>query len=212
MHVKPKESDKTRRPMTILRAATIVVFLGATASAQTGVEYGPDGAYLTVPVRKSVAQARAKEFARAASSVGFTPKETRFVADAIRDGKLSRDTTAVAGTANAASVWTQTFKTPQGDVKTNTRQQVGLIAAGMQPVADNTFFETYATIHITVVPAPPRDYKIVINGEDCPPTEKSIYKVLPGKTTVSVSRAGKQPCAWAGPIASGKKVEVKCSL
>jgi hypothetical protein len=212
MHFESKKSDKMRRPMTILRAATIVVFLGATASAQTGIEYGPDGAYLTVPVRKAVAQARAKEFARAASSVGFTPKETRFAAEAIREGKLYRDTTAASGTTKAASGWTQTFKTPQGDVKTNTRQQVGLIEAGMQAVADNTFFETYATIHITVVPASPRDYKIVINGEDCPPTEKSIYKVLPGKTTVSVSRASKQPCAWTGRIASGKKAEVKCSL
>lgn len=196
--------------MTILRAATIVVFLGATASAQTGMEYGPDGAYLTIPVRKAVAQARANEFARAASSVGFTPKETRFVAEAIREGKLS--TTVVAGATQTASVSTQTFKTPQGDVKTNTRQQVALITAGMQTIADSSFFETYATVHITVVPAPPRDYKIVINGEDSPPTEKSIYKVLPGKTTVSVSRASKQPCAWTGRIASGKKAEVKCSL
>ncbi len=196
--------------MTILRAATIVVFLGATASAQTGMEYGPDGAYLTIPVRKAVAQARANEFARAASSVGFTPKETRFVAEAIREAKLS--TTVVAGATQTASVSTQTFKTPQGDVKTNTRQQVALITAGMQTIADSSFFEIYATVHITVVPAPPRDYKIVINGEDSPPTEKSIYKVLPGKTTVSVSRASKQPCAWTGRIASGKKAEVKCSL
>src|SRR3977135_1491136 len=100
--------------MKILRAATIFVFLGASASAQTGVEYGPDGAYLTAPVRKSVAQARAKDFARAASSVGFTPKETRFVAEGIREGNLSRGTTAVAGATQSASVWTQTFKTPQG--------------------------------------------------------------------------------------------------
>ena len=198
--------------MTILRAATIVVFLGATASAQTSVEYGPDGAYLTAAVRKSVAQARANEFARAASSVGFTPKETRFVAEAIREGKLSRDTTAVTGATQTASVLVQTFKTPQGDVKTNTRQQAALITAGMQTIADSSFFETYAIVHITVVPAAPRDYKIVVNGEDSPPTEKSIYKVLPGKTTVSVSRSSKQPCAWTGRIASGKKAEVKCSL
>ncbi len=191
--------------MRLLRVATTVVLLCTTASAQTGVEYGPDGAYLTALVRKSVAQARAIDFARAASSVGFNPKETRFVADAIREGKLSRDTTATAGA-------TQTFKTPQGDVKANTRQQVALITAGMQTLADNSFYETYAIVHITVVPAGSRDYKIVINGEDSPPTEKSIYKVLPGKTTVSVNRSSKQPCTWTGRIASGKKAEVKCNL
>lgn len=68
------------------------------------------------------------------------------------------------------------------------------------------------TIHVVVEPAPPRDYRIVINGEDCPPTEESQYAAPAGAINVSVQRAGKKPCTWSGKLASGQAQQVKCSL
>jgi hypothetical protein len=74
------------------------------------------------------------------------------------------------------------------------------------------FFENYATIRLTVSPAAPRDYKVIINGEKCPITSKAVYLVPPGKVRVTVTRAGKPPCAWAGTVSRAKERAVGCRL
>jgi hypothetical protein len=69
----------------------------------------------------------------------------------------------------------------------------------------NSFLERFPTIRIVVQPTPPRDYSVSINGEDCPATEKSLYKVPAGVIEVRVERPGKPPCVWSGPVFSGQK-------
>jgi hypothetical protein len=73
------------------------------------------------------------------------------------------------------------------------------------------FLETFPTIRIVVQPAPPRDYSVVINGEECPATEQGVYKVPGGWVDVRVERPGKPPCVWKGPLLKGKQ-EVACQL
>jgi len=74
------------------------------------------------------------------------------------------------------------------------------------------FFEKYSTIKLIVNPAPPRDYKVIVNGEECPATEAGTYKVMPGESVVNATRPSKPQCEWHGPIAPGAVQEVNCSL
>ena len=67
-------------------------------------------------------------------------------------------------------------------------------------------------IEISVRPAPPRDYTIMINGERCPPTERSAYRVEPGPVTVKVERQGKPTCDWRGSLLAGEKHSMDCPL
>ena len=75
-----------------------------------------------------------------------------------------------------------------------------------------SFIERYATVRLDVTPIPPRDYKVVINGEDCPATERAVYRVVPGAVAVEVTRIGKPACNWSGSIASGREQLVNCAL
>jgi hypothetical protein len=70
--------------------------------------------------------------------------------------------------------------------------------------------ESFPTIHISVDPIPPRDFKVSINGEDCPATEAGLYKVPVGSAQVSVVRSGKTPCTWSGSMARGQTQLVSC--
>jgi hypothetical protein len=156
-------------------------------------------------VREKLGQARASEFAKAASSAGFTSRETRLVAGGLRDADIT-----VADLS--APAWRQTFKTPHGSLTVSTIEQAGLIRRAMGYVPYETFFGEFAVIRIAVRPRGLRDYNVVINGEACPTTPKATYLVPPGKATVAVTRPGKPPCAWAGSVAGGKKQTVRCRL
>src|SRR5262245_46201604 len=70
----------------------------------------------------------------------------------------------------------------------------------------------FPTIRIEVQPSPPRDYSISINDEDCPPTERSMYRVPTGITRVRVERAGHPPCLWDGNLIVGRVYDVRCNL
>src|SRR5262249_1648267 len=76
----------------------------------------------------------------------------------------------------------------------------------------NTYLQKFSTIKINVEPVPPRDYAVVINGENCPATEKGEYKVMPGESTVKVTRPPKPSCDWSGSIAEGATQLVACKL
>jgi hypothetical protein len=191
--------------MRILSAGAFLLCLCAAASAQSAKDFTPAGAYITAPVAKDLGRARASEFAKAASSAGFTSRETRVIARGLRDA-------AIALVDPSASVWRQTFETPHGSVTVSTIEQAGLIrrAMGYLPYAD--FFDHYATIRLAVRPAAPRDYKVVINGENYPVTDKATYLVRPGKVSVTVTRARKPPCTWTGAVSHAKVRAVKCGL
>jgi hypothetical protein len=189
--------------MRIICAGAFVLCLCAAASAQSAKDITPAGSFITAPVAKELGLARASEFRKAASTAGFTPKETRLVARGLREATIT-----VVGASGSG--WRQTFKTKQGSVSVTTIEQSGLIrhAMGYLPYPD--FFDKYATIRLTVRPAAPRDYKVAINGEACPATEKSTYLVKPGKASVAVTRIGKPPCAWAGTVSGAKEQIVEC--
>ena len=72
--------------------------------------------------------------------------------------------------------------------------------------------QSYPTVHVVVDPVPPRDYKVSINGDDCPPTEKGVYKVPSGNVQVSVTRPNKTPCSWTGNLSDGREQLIQCSL
>jgi hypothetical protein len=191
--------------MRLLWAGAFLLCLCAAASAQSAKDFTPARAFITAPVRAELGQARAAEFTKAASSAGFTSKETRLIARGLREATIAVvDASAIA--------WRQTFKTPHGAVTVSTIEQAGLIRRAMGYLPYSDFFEHYATIRLTVSPAPPRDYKVVINGEKCPTTERSTYLVPPGKVSVAVSRTGKRPCAWAGTVIVAKEQTVECRL
>jgi hypothetical protein len=186
-------------------AGAVLLWLCAAASAQSAKDFTPAGAFITAPVAKDLGQARASEFIKAASSAGFTSKETRLIARGLREA-------TIAVVDASASAWRQTFKTPHGSVTVSTIEQGGLIQRAMGYLPYSDFFEQYATIRVTVRPAALRDYRVVINGEKCPTTERSTYLVAPGKASVAVTRAGKRPCAWAGTVTVAKEQSVECRL
>jgi len=202
-------SSKIEETMrTVPFAAAVVAACTGAASAQSPQYFSPSGAYLTAPVRKALGEARATEFSRAASSTGFTARETRAIAAGIREGKL----TVVGGAGTGSPTVGGATETPLGIVTLTNTQQLALIKRTFDAVQYSWFFTRYATIHITVTPAPPLDYKIVINGESCQPTPASTYEVPPGKAVVSITRSGKQPCAWTGAVAGGQLQDVSCKL
>jgi hypothetical protein len=194
-----------------LAAAVLIICFNETSSAQLLRYFSPSGAYLTAPVRKALDQARATEFSRAASSAGFTAKETRAIATGLREGKL----TLVPGSVpmvGAPTASTAKFETPLGTVPLTNTQQLSLVGRMLDVIQYSWFFQKYATIHITVTPAPPLDYKILINGESCEPTQSSTYELPPGEAVVTVTRSGKQPCAWTGVVSRGQLQDVACKL
>jgi hypothetical protein len=76
----------------------------------------------------------------------------------------------------------------------------------------NTWLVRFPTIRLIVQPAPPRDYRVAINGEDCPATERGLYKVPAGPVMVRVVRTGKPPCVWNGNLEEGRTQEVPCNF
>jgi hypothetical protein len=89
---------------------------------------------------------------------------------------------------------------------------------GTSPAAEQTaralsgWLEKFPTIRLIVQPAPPRDYSVAINGEDCPATERGLYKVPSGSVEVRVVRAGKPPCVWTGNLTYGRTQDVPCDF
>jgi hypothetical protein len=74
------------------------------------------------------------------------------------------------------------------------------------------WIERFPTIRLVVEPTPPRDYIVSINGEDCPPTERGLYKVPIGATNVRVERSGRAPCLWSGTLVDSRTQEVLCNF
>jgi hypothetical protein len=191
--------------MRLVWAGAFLLCLCAAASAQSAKDFTPAGAFITKPVAKALGDARAGEFAKAASSAGFTSRETRVIARGLREA-------TIAVVNPKASAWQQTFKTPHGSVTVTTIEQAGLIRRAMGYLPYSDFFDQYATLRLSVRSPLSRDDKVTINGEKCPATDKASYLVKPGKVSVTVTRAGKPACAWAGTVAGKKERKVECGF
>ena len=104
--------------------------------------------------------------------------------------------------------------TRQGDLMFDDKSgKPGEASSDLKPAKSIDFWlEKYPVIRIVVQPAPPRDYKVSINGQDCPATEKGLYKVPIGIVDVRIQREGKPPCVWSGRLTNGGKQEVACNF
>jgi hypothetical protein len=71
--------------------------------------------------------------------------------------------------------------------------------------------DSWPFIKLVVVPTPPRDYSIKINGKSMPATERSEYAVPVGTNVqMIVTRSDYQPCSWNGRVV--KNEQVVCRL
>jgi hypothetical protein len=70
-----------------------------------------------------------------------------------------------------------------------------------------SFLDQMPVLSIAVVPSPPRDYRVKINGRSYPATERSEYAVRPGAVNLFVERDGKPPCQWEGDVQASKRID-----
>jgi hypothetical protein len=158
------------------------------------------GVFNTALVRFHMTLRAHDKFVRSAPSVGFKPNQIAIVAAGIKDQSLE---------SLPGGQWGR-VKTSYGEFAFQSAAQSKLVIAAADQ--DGLFLQTFAIIRLEVKPVPPRDYRVNINGEDCPATERALYRVLPGSTNVSVLRKGKPTCNWVGDIQPGEELLVACSL
>ena len=192
------------------RTLWIAVVLLPLASVSASAQSMLDGVYITKPLRDRLAGLMVERFSSLAPQAGFTPTERQPVRDTIRKGELNY----VPRRPDVLGWFTlpPSVKTESGLVALNSLEKQKLMGGLFNLGNYQAFFSKYATVTLRVHPIPPRDYQVVINGEACPATARSIYKVPAGHTTVSVSRDGKPPCRWAGEVPRGVEKTVECRL
>lgn len=196
-------------------AAAIAVALGAThvVNAEAKMVKSGDtffepalkqlGVYLTAPVADRYRRSAAAKFSEGAAKVGFTGLEAKAFSDGMVNGDIRFEPGGKSGIVRTEDAGVRIGEEP---LKSGYLLSFGSVQSA------TTFLEKYSTIKLIVKPAPPRDYKVIVNGEECPATESGIYKVLPGDSVVQVTRPSKPECAWHGPIAPAAVKEVDCSL
>jgi hypothetical protein len=74
------------------------------------------------------------------------------------------------------------------------------------------WLQHFPTIRVIVQPTPPKDFLLTINGEQCPATEKAIYRVPAGAVTIRVWREGGAPCEKTYNTVQGQVYEVQCAF
>jgi hypothetical protein len=117
-----------------------------------------------------------------------------------------------------------TIRNPDGSTTTRKEQNCQELTKAVTAAPGETYEQTrfkgfwtgwierYATIRLSVQPAPPRDYTVGINGEDCKAVESGVYKVPNGPVEVRVVRQGRTPCRWSGRVTDGRTQEVVCNF
>jgi hypothetical protein len=199
--------------MKVRTLIMIAVVVSPIASAQTrdnkltydqffGPALAKQAPYLTGPVADSYRQVAAAKFLDGAEHAGFSSREAK----GFSDGMVKGDIIFVPG-----GVWGNIVSKQAG---VEISLEPGKKKAYLLSFTDvqTAILEKYSTIRLLVKPAPPRDYKVIVNGEECPATEAGIYKVMPGESAVKVSRPSIKECEWHGPIGPGAVQEVDCSL
>jgi hypothetical protein len=80
------------------------------------------------------------------------------------------------------------------------------------PQRQGLWLQKLPTIRIVVQPMPPKDFLLTINGEQCPATEKAIYRVPEGAVTVRVWREGSASCEKTYDTVAGQVYDVQCAF
>jgi hypothetical protein len=158
--------------------------------------------YITKLVAESYRRSAAADFARGAGQAGFNDNEIRSFSQGMITGNIRVVPGGPAGWIVATGSVVSYADTPKSSF-------LNLFRSTERAT---TFFERFAAIKLVVQPAPPRDYKVVVNGEECAATDAGVYKVMPGESAINVTRPSKPQCEWHGPIATGATKEVDCSL
>jgi hypothetical protein len=201
--------------MKLTAAMLVLLTSSQVANAQTTNAKSADpffdpalrqlGVYLTAPVANEYRRSAANKFSKGAAQAGFSGDETQ----AFSKGMITGDIRFEQG-----GKWGRIVS---GDPNVRIDAEPGRTKAGyltsFSTVQSATeFLEKFSTIKLIVKPAPPRDYKVIVNGEECPATEAGIYKVMPGESVINASRPDKPKCEWHGSIAAGAIQQVDCSL
>jgi hypothetical protein len=220
--------------MRVMALTMLVVGgLGSTSAQTKGDSFGkPGGIYLTSPVRHNYRVYLAKAFADGAEEAGFSRQETRAISQVFLDeaARLPGVPGGSYSNLDSGHSSSETHESNLGDVyadvygkgypqccsegqslgEAHSVEKGSFLLRTFHAASD--FLEQFSTIKLVVQPAPPRDYKVIINGEECPATEAGIYKVLPGDSVIDATRPSKQKCEWHGSIAAGATQEVDCPL
>jgi hypothetical protein len=159
------------------------------------------GVYVTEPVKQDYNRRLAVEFANVASQAGFDQSEIEAISNGLTQGNVK---VASGGKSGRIIVGSAVFE--KGPKKTS------LVLSLLSTNKALASLERYSSIKLTVRPAPPRDYKVIVNGTQCPATDQGLYKVMPGESAINVSRPRKAQCEWHGLIAAGAVREVDCNL
>jgi hypothetical protein len=176
--------------------------------------------YLTPTAERKLKTQIASDFAKGAQQAGFSRWQTSEFAEALRLGTVASMPGGAHGYYVAKPLHGPTISY---DVPNVNAADVNVIPGGDTPSVRylfsftskdrlNVYLQKFSTIKLNVEPVPPRDYSIVINGDNCRATEKGEYKVLPGVSTVQVTRPPKPSCEWSGSIAEGATQLVACKL
>ena len=161
------------------------------------------GIYISGPAQRLLAQQLALEFSRNAQAAGFGSADAGSLTglmgstlhlNLVPDGKWGG------------------IATPNGVVSFSSIDQRQLVSRIYSVQNINLYLEQFAVVQLNVQPVPPRDYSVFINGEPCPTTERALYKVPPGASTVSITRPPAPVCIWQGQIASRQTVVVPCNF
>jgi hypothetical protein len=163
------------------------------------------GVYLTAPVAESYRRTAANKFAEGAANAGFSNFEAKSFSDGMVRDEIRFEPGGPSGWIVSKGAGARIAAEP-GSSKAGYLLSIATVQSA------TAFLEKYSTIKLIVKPAPPRDYKVTVNGEECPATEAGIYKVMPGESVVKATRPSKPQCDWHGPIAPGAVQEVNCPL
>jgi hypothetical protein len=128
------------------------------------------------------------------------------------NGRVSRQ--IAPQTPESAQIQAATKKATEvlGQATEEAREEVAKGRPTLNLTILDGWLERFPTIHLIVQPVPPRDYNVTINGEDCPTTERGLYKVPFGRVEVRVERTGKPSCLWNGQLVDGRTQEVACNF
>jgi hypothetical protein len=163
------------------------------------------GIYLTTAVADAYRREAATKFSEGATRAGFNAQETASFASSLVKGDIQVRSGGAWGVLVSGDRQVALPANPGSE-------KVRYLNSFRTEQSLTGFLQRFATIKLIVNPAPPRDYKVVVNGEECPATEAGIYKVMPGKSAISTTRPSKPTCEWSGSIAPGAVQEVNCAL
>src|SRR5262245_34351879 len=177
----------------------VVTLLSSSAFSQTFTDrtWNAAGIYVTRPVYAELTRLIENDVVRRASANLSAVERERLRAEI-------RSANVLTAVDPGWKVATTTTTSQEASVIT------GSISEALSYAQVGFYIRTYPRVQLDIQPVPPRDYKVLINGEQCPATMESQYAIRSGKVSVVVTRDPKPPCRWEGMLTSGAVQVVTC--